>query len=202
MNVIFCRHGETQYNLEDKFQGVCDSPLTTKGIEQAQAINKVFREVFHVEKFLRSPLPRAQQTAAIMSYGITTDVQVLQDLRELCYGEWEEKKREDISPTLLEERSKDRFNFVHPGRYKEMLGESYHLQYQRLLPLFKKLESMQGGKDIVIVSHHGVMISVLKYFQNLSDQEAGQIKNPNDQIVVIDTSKQRGEDGYCRIVQA
>ena len=38
VNLYFVRHGETQYNVEKRLQGICDSPLTVNGIAQAKSV--------------------------------------------------------------------------------------------------------------------------------------------------------------------
>src|SRR5690606_21870364 len=111
MSLIFCRHGQTVYNLEDKFQGVSDSPLTQSGIDQANRLNDYLVKNFNVKKFLISPLPRVIQTYEIVSAGLNAEVEELEILREVSYGSWEEKRREELDQDLLKERSKKRFTF-------------------------------------------------------------------------------------------
>ena len=61
MRVFIVRHGETDWNLEHKFQGEVDIPLNLNGIEQAQRIaNRLRLEYF--DAIFTSPLVRALQT--------------------------------------------------------------------------------------------------------------------------------------------
>lgn len=187
MSLLFCRHGKTQFNLEDRFQGVSDSPLTNEGIEKAKQLNLFLLDNFDIKKFYISPAPRVKQTLEIASQGIHAEVEVTNELREVCYGEWESQTRDKIDKDLLKQRSDDRFNFVHPGEYNGIKGESYRMQYERLLPFFYKLiHELQPIEDIAVVSHHGVMICLLRYLEHLSDDDLDELRIPNNKVIVVD----------------
>ena len=124
MSLIFCRHGQTVYNTEDRFQGLCDSPLTLEGIDQAKRLNQFLIKNFNVKRFIISPLHRVVDSYEYASQGLNAEVESRDDLKEVCYGEWEEKVRTEIDPSILEKRSEHRFRFVHPGEFQGHKGES------------------------------------------------------------------------------
>lgn len=198
MKLIFCRHGETVFNVEDRFQGVSDSPLTTNGIEHAKAINKFLRKNCAVKKFIISPLPRVHQTYEILAYRIQSELEIEQKLREICYGDWETKKREDVDPQLLLQREVDRYNFIHPGAYLGIAGENYAHKFEVIEEFLVGLRMRNDREDIVVVSHHGVMIAIIKYFQNLSDKEAGLLRVPNNKVFIVE---KRGEEYQTELVE-
>jgi broad specificity phosphatase PhoE len=184
MNIIFCRHAETIYNIEDKFQGASDSNLTARGIAQAESLNQYLLKHFQVKNFLISPAERVQKTFEILSRGMDVNVKAILQLQECCYGDWEEKVRSELDPEVLKSREQNKYTFVHPGSYKGIPGESYEQQYDRVKPILDGLDQYEG--DLVIVGHRGTMMCIMKYYRQLTDQEAGSIKDPHNQIVIID----------------
>lgn len=189
MNVLFCRHGETVFNTQDKFQGVSDSPLTGKGVLQAQALNDFLSRHFVPDQVWMSPLPRVKATMELALKNIQVRVEVREDLKEICYGSWEavEKERLKRLPEW-QVRSKDRYNFVHPGEYQGSPGESYAQLYQRLHAVFAQLEQL-GEEKVVVCAHIGVLRCVLKYFQNLTDEETGALEISQSDVLLV-TGKQ------------
>ncbi len=184
MNIIFCRHGETEFNLFDRFQGVSDSPLTEKGEGQAKNLNH-FLKKYSVEKFFISPLGRVKQTYDLASIEINATVIIIPELRELCYGDWETKRRGELNPFLLELKARDKFNYVHPGSYNNIPGESYKMQFDRVLPFLKSLEETKENNDIVVIAHQGILLEVYKYFNHLDDKKVSNFKNSNHQVIII-----------------
>ena len=67
-HIYITRHGQSQWNLEGKVQGVTDIPLTAKGIEQAHQLAKKIKETgIKIDEILYSPLSRAADTAKIVA---------------------------------------------------------------------------------------------------------------------------------------
>lgn len=188
MAIIFCRHGQTKFNLEDRFQGVSDSELTDLGISTAKKLNDFLISNFEIKKFFISPLPRVRQTYSYASKSIDAEMQIVPELREVCYGEWETKVRSELPEDLLALRKKGRFTFVHPGSYQYISGESYKDVYERLTPFFEMLK--KSKEDICVIAHNGVLIAAEKFFENLSDDIADEVRESNDEVIII-----RKDDG-------
>ena len=73
--VVLVRHGETEWNRVHRYQGWGDSPLTARGVAQAEAIGRrlcTLREVEAAE-IVASPIGRARRTAKIIRGQITAD---------------------------------------------------------------------------------------------------------------------------------
>ena len=78
--IYLIRHGETVWNRASRLQGHKDTPLTMKGVKQAQALGFALRGVLKNKTpgfFYASPIGRAKQTAAIISDIIDFDVCLL-----------------------------------------------------------------------------------------------------------------------------
>ena len=65
MNLYVVRHGETQWNIEHKVQGVTDIPLTQKGKDQAKELQDLVKSL-NIDVVISSPLMRARETAKIL----------------------------------------------------------------------------------------------------------------------------------------
>lgn len=83
--VLLCRHGETDFNLERKFQGTLDIPLNESGIKQASLMTKAL-ESKNLSAVYTSPLLRARATAEIISSACGVQMQVDQRLTERNLG--------------------------------------------------------------------------------------------------------------------
>ncbi|MFC3928893.1 histidine phosphatase family protein [Streptococcus caprae] len=82
------RHGETLFNTQKRVQGACDSPLTEKGIEQAQEVAEYFKQKnFHFEAVYSSTQERATDTAKIVAQ--TDCITQLKGLKEMNFGIFE-----------------------------------------------------------------------------------------------------------------
>ena len=184
--IIFLRHGQTVFNIEHKYQGTSDSPLTEQGILQAMAMARLLTAYQPVHYYL-SPAPRVWATFKYMKDTVPAPHTILRELCEICYGEWEGKtKMEAEKSPLWGQRENDRFHFVHPGSHNGKPGESYAQQYKRLIPLLERFIT-EGQKDnIFIIAHQGVLVCVKKYFAHLSDEEAGKVRVQNDTALVVE----------------
>ncbi|HEX9168092.1 MAG TPA: histidine phosphatase family protein [Roseiarcus sp.] len=97
--LIFLRHGETAYNVENRLQGQLDTPLNARGREQARSVGRTLgarigAEIEQLETagaFIASPLVRARETMEIArgAIGLTPSrYQLDARLKELSFGAW------------------------------------------------------------------------------------------------------------------
>lgn len=185
MKIIFARHGETDYNKEDKLQGVSDTALNEKGIKQAVQLAKFCSRV-GVQAVYASPLRRAQQTANAIVEETGAVLYTEDILSEICYGEWEGKKRDELKQQpAWKDREKDQYSFIHPGSFNGIRGESYEMLYKRLEFFFNKLDD---GPSVVVVAHLGVMRSARVYYNKLRFSEFSSTPFPNDIIYIVDNN--------------
>ncbi len=93
--LLIFRHGETDWNVAERFQGHLDIPLNSKGKEQARALVPLL-STFPLEAILSSDLSRALETAAIVAREL--NLQVFQDkrLREAHLGDAQGLTRKEI----------------------------------------------------------------------------------------------------------
>ncbi len=92
--IYLLRHGQTEFNLERRIQGRCDSPLTSEGREQARAMGLKLRELLGGAddyEIIASPQERTYQSALIVREAAGMDSPVITDarLQEVSCGSWE-----------------------------------------------------------------------------------------------------------------
>ena len=88
--IYFVRHGESQWNVEDKICGQTDIPLTERGHAQAEETGRrIVEKGITAEEILCSPLLRAKDTAAHISQVTGIPLKVEPRLTEQNFGIWE-----------------------------------------------------------------------------------------------------------------
>jgi probable phosphoglycerate mutase len=103
--IVLWRHGQTNWNIENRFQGHSDIPLNDVGLQQAERAAPLLLAL-RPSKIISSDLIRAQQTAAALAKISTLDVAIDSGLRETNGGNWEGK-------TGAENRAEDYDRFVN-----------------------------------------------------------------------------------------
>lgn len=95
--ILILRHGETEWNVENRLQGRLDSPLTARGLAQAEAqADTLSSHDLGGFRFRSSPQMRAFRTAAIALAGIASRIETDPRLCEIDVGAWSGVRREDM----------------------------------------------------------------------------------------------------------
>jgi probable phosphoglycerate mutase len=102
--IVLWRHGQTNWNIENRFQGHSDIPLNDIGVAQAERAAPLLMAL-QPEKIISSDLIRAQQTASALAKLSNLDIHIDAGLRETNGGKWEGK-------TGAENRAADYERFV------------------------------------------------------------------------------------------
>jgi broad specificity phosphatase PhoE len=145
--IFLARHGETDYNLERRFQGLMPVPLNETGRRQAAELAGLtaahgFRALWC------SPLARARETADIV--GVRIGLEPIEDprLAETDTGDWTDRWWSDVEredPDGLAAFLRADPDFAFPG------GESYRQQTERVIDALRDIAS--GPKPILVVCH-------------------------------------------------
>ncbi len=205
MNLILLRHGESQWNLENRFTGWKDVSLTETGIAEARFAGKqLLKNSLQVKSVYTSILNRATETTDIVTDIINfpkEDIQYDWRLNERHYGalqglnksETAKKYGEDqvhiwrrsydISPPHLDKDDKRHPKF--DNKFKDIrgklpAGESLKNVIDRLYPFWKEyvsnLSEVKG--DYLIVAHSNSLRAIIKILDNLSDKEIMSVNIP------------------------
>lgn len=158
--IYLLRHGQTEFNLERRVQGRMDSPLTSLGRDQAQAMGRSLRELIPDAgdfEIISSPQDRARKSTTIMCEAAGFEQPVITDerLQEVGFGSWEKHHFASIcarDPLVEEEPS-----FLSAWANYCEDGEGLEAATARLWGWL----CWAGKRDLVVVSH-GVSGSILR----------------------------------------
>ena len=146
------RHGETEWNAENRMCGRSDIPLSEAGRRQAEALAERLK-LIPLEALYSSPLKRALQTARSISE--LTGLQPIPDERlvELDYGEWEGKSLGDI---LRREPETYRAWDADPAQVAPPGGETGFAAQQRIVSFLDSLAARHPQGQVLVVFHKTV----------------------------------------------
>lgn len=147
--LILWRHGQTDWNLDNKFQGQADIELNTLGQRQAQISASQLREM-NPSAIYSSPLKRAQQTAAKLAMLTAQQVVVVDDLVEVNVGSWagltfDEVAAQDAEFVRARDAGED-YRFSPQGETSSEAG-------RRAAGALRDIAARHPGQTVVIVSH-------------------------------------------------
>lgn len=151
--ILLVRHGETNWNKEQRLQGHLDIGLNEQGIIQAQLLGKVLaREKIDVA--YASDLSRALDTANTITAHHQIPTLVDTQLRERCYGEIQGMTFQEIEQKLPDNHRA--WTSRNPD-FQPLGGESMRQFYQRVTTCFEKIALNHPNQVILIVAHGGVL---------------------------------------------
>lgn len=151
--IFLVRHGETEWNRLGKFQGCVDIDLSKEGIVQATHIKNRFNGNF--DYIYTSPLKRALDTAKIISSNKNTIPMVIDDIREINFGDWEGLTIKDIIKNYPKEYDvwqNDELDAPLCGGDLSIKNASIRAKNAIL-----KVANENKGKTSIIVAHGGII---------------------------------------------
>jgi len=193
--LILIRHGQSQWNLENRFTGWVDVPLSDKGIQEAVNAGQKLRGK-HIDAGYVSHMLRAIQT---LHYVLTelndprtpiiyheeqrihdrehhsgkpdTELPIYQsiDLAERYYGDLQGLNKDEMRKKYGEQQVhlwRRSYDIRPPG------GESLKDTCERTIPYYKAhIEpELHKGKTLLVVAHGNSLRSIVKYIENISDE--------------------------------
>ena len=164
--ILLARHGETDWNRENRFQGHADPPLNALGRAQARELaERLAAEP--IAAIFASPLQRARETAEIVAGPVGLAVELVEALREVDVGSWSGLTRDEIA-----ERFPDGY-----GRWLEYEhgwddGESYEDLGERVVPALLAIAERYDGRLILVVTHGGPIRAAYASADGVSHGEA------------------------------
>ena len=159
MIIYVTRHGQTDWNLIDRLQGITDNELNDEGIKQARKKQEDLKNE-NIDLIICSTLKRARQTAEIINDGREIQIIYDEDIQERNYGEFEGLKNEDCNLRDFWDYEK---NLEYP------VAESVRQFFDRVYSFLDRIKKEYADKKILIVAHAGVSIAIDCYFNGISD---------------------------------
>lgn len=223
--LILVRHGQSQWNLENRFTGWWDVDLTEKGVGEATAAGVLLREKGVLPTYAFTSL----QTRAIKTLHLALEaagrlwIPEVKDwrLNERHYGGltgldkaetaarhgddqvkiW--RRSFDIPPPVLEAGSE--FDLASDPRYAGIAipsTESLKLTIERVLPYWEStiLPVLARGETVIIAAHGNSLRALVKHLSGISDADITDLEIPTGQPIVYDFDGDRvaGERHYLK----
>lgn len=150
------RHGETDWNVEQRFQGTSDQLLNERGETQAQSLVPRLANI-HFDGIYSSDLKRVQRTAELALGGTLEGVTLDSRLQELDFGEWEGLSWHEVReqfPEAFAIWANDREQNPHGGeRITDVV--------QRVDLFLNDLRNRHGKDDHILIFAHGGVLAVM-----------------------------------------
>lgn len=183
------RHGETDWNAEERLQGQADTDINVLGRAQADRNGRrlagLLVDPFAFD-FIASPLRRTRETMERIRLGLglppdgfRTDARLM----EVHFGDWQGFTYTDLEkrePGCTEKRARDKWHFLPPGAD----AESYEILSRRVRSWLDDLE-----RPTVCVTHGGVIRAVFYWVGRLPADEAADLHVPQDQVLRVEEGK-------------
>jgi 2,3-bisphosphoglycerate-dependent phosphoglycerate mutase len=206
MKLVLLRHGESVWNLEDKFTGWTDVDLSGKGIAEAREAGQTLKkEGYSFDIAFTSVLKRAIRTLWLVLDEMDLmwiPVHRSWRLNERHYGALQGLNKADMAIKFGEEQvhtwrrsydvqppAIDRTDTRYPGkdpRYHELseselpLAESLKDTIARVMPYWRNViaPELQSGKHVIVAAHGNSLRALVKYLDNIGDREIAQVNIP------------------------
>ena len=189
MRFIFVRHGETEWNIQGRYQGQSDIPLSEKGRAQVAALGKRF-EGIPVDVVYSSPLQRAYDSARAIAEPKGLPIRLVEGIKELDFGRWDgltlEMLREQFGDSFMKYRTEP---FHYPMEGEGTLNRA-KLRVGAALEEIKE-EYRHTDKTVVVVAHGGILKLAIFYLLDMSSRFYRCIELDNTSLTILDIEEDR-----------
>jgi len=171
-HLIIFRHGQSTWNLENKFTGWVDVELSAKGVEEAKNAGAKLKG-YTFDYAYASDLKRAQNTLtlALETAGHSTITPVYNKaLNERMYGDLQGLDKQETAKKYGEEQVKvwrRSFDIPPPN------GESLKDTAARVIPYFESeiIPKLKAGKNVVIAAHGNSLRALIMYLEKMTPEQ-------------------------------
>lgn len=183
MKFYLTRHGETDWNIQNRIQGQTDTLLNERGREQARELADRLKDGYEIKTIYTSRQRRARETAEVIGQAIGVTPIVREGLEEISLGSWEGYTWKQVREQFQEEYQAwytNRRYQTPPG------GESYQQLLNRLLPTLAGIldETME---NVLLVTHSAVIMTLMTYLYDTPFEDmAKNYKTGNAGIMEMD----------------
>ena len=185
--LVLVRHGQSQWNLENRFTGWEDVPLTDQGRAEATTAGRLLADVSFDQAFT-SKLQRAAATLAIIleqNRAGAVPIESDEALNERHYGQLQGLDKAETAKKYGDEQVhiwRRSYDVAPPG------GESLADTAKRTLPYFEsRIEPMvKDGKNVLVSAHGNSLRSIVMHLDQLSREEVMELNIPTGVPIVYE----------------
>lgn len=188
--LILLRHGESQWNLENRFTGWVDVPLSPRGIQEAKDAGEKLRS-FRFDRAFTSVLARANETLRLVLDSIgQTGIPIEKDkaLNERMYGELQGLNKDETVKKYGEAQVKiwrRSYDVRPPG------GESLKDTAERVLPYYEQTIKPYAlkGETILVAAHGNSLRALIMELEQLSREQVLELNIPTGAPLLYELDK-------------
>ncbi len=213
MKLVLVRHGESEWNKENKFTGWTDIPLSSNGVEEARMVGQKLKTLnidFGIA--YTSVLKRAIDTLELVKKELGTNIKTRTSykLNERHYGALQGLNKEETAQKYGEDQvakwrrsydtkppeltvTDERFPGNDPKyadilKFELPLSESLKDTYERVVDYFENEIStfLRVGENVLIVAHGNSLRALVKYLENIPDEEIPKLEIATGEIIIYD----------------
>jgi 2,3-bisphosphoglycerate-dependent phosphoglycerate mutase len=187
--LILLRHGQSAWNLENRFTGWIDIDLTPQGMTEArEAGQKIKVANIHIDEAFTSVLKRAIDTLTLCLHSCGQEnvpVSYDQALNERHYGDLQGLNKDETAEKFGADQVKiwrRSYSVRPPG------GESLEDTAARTLPYFKQhiVPALQAGKNVIVSAHGNSLRAIIMFLDQLTEEQVIELNVPNGVPIVYD----------------
>ncbi len=211
--LILVRHGQSEWNLENRFTGWVDVPLSDKGVSEALKCGDIVKSI-DIDIAFTSRLARAQETLYLIiksqdkagiilhdrsrskvrhSYDVPSGIDhipihVSEKINERHYGDLQGRDKDEMRKKFGKEQVfiwRRSYDIAPPN------GESLKDTYKRSVPYFRKniMPHIEKGKNVIVSAHGNSLRSIIKYIEGISDNEIPSLELPTGKPIIYSYSR-------------
>lgn len=183
--IILVRHGQTEWNRQERFRGWVDIDLDATGLRQAEAAaERVAR--WEVAAIYSSPLRRAMDTAQIIANRLSLPVVPLEGINDMNFGIWQ-----GLSIGEVKENYPELFDLwrYSPQRLEIPQGESLEDVRKRVVATIDDLTARHEGSTVAMVTHRVVCKVLLCHLLGLDNSHFWQIAQDTTAINLFEITE-------------
>jgi broad specificity phosphatase PhoE len=147
--LMLARHGQTDWNLERRWQGHADPPLNETGRAESRALAVSLANV-GLERVYSSDLARARETAEIVGSALELEVLLDPRLREVDVGEWS-----GLTSAEVAARFPDGYRRRHEGSTGWERGEPFEAMAVRVVAAVLSIAAAHADGRLLVITHGG-----------------------------------------------
>lgn len=195
-NLILLRHGQSQWNLENRFTGWEDVELSETGREEARIAGEKMRDLT-IDRVYTSALRRAVDTARIaLEAARKSDLPLIMDaaLNERHYGELQGLNKAQTAQQYGDQQVhiwRRSFDVRPPGEK----GESLAMTFQRVMPYYEQhiVADLHAGRNVLVVAHGNSLRSLLFKLDKHTNETIMDVNIPTGVPIIYELELRDGE---------
>lgn len=211
--LVIVRHGESRWNLDNKFTGWVDVPLSEKGIKEALSCASKLKNL-SIDVAFTSKLARAHETLLlILAKQKKIGIFLHDDKKENKWSMHSHRLEKHEIPIYSDSALNERYYGRLQGHNKNAMrrkygkdkvflwrrswnvrppgGECLKDTYERAVPYFKRnvIPCLKKKKDVIVSAHGNSLRAIIKYLDNISDEDVCHLELPTGKPIIYKYSR-------------